>query len=151
MSVLNMSFMWHSGDDAVWDSIRHGHAGGGAAPAGQGGEEHPGVSSTQNSFPTCKNEVWLEKEEASFKKTFPWHAHLRLSSVQRNLICCAKKAGLMLFQFPEHLELWRLGESDGHGEGRHKHTHYHYIHIIYYMISAFSFVSSGGWSADRDM
>lgn len=37
-------------------------------------------------------------------------------STQRNLVCCAKKAGLLLFQFPEHLELWRLGESVGHGE-----------------------------------
>uniref|UniRef100_A0A673ZEQ6 UTP4 small subunit processome component n=1 Tax=Salmo trutta TaxID=8032 RepID=A0A673ZEQ6_SALTR len=34
----------------------------------------------------------------------------------RNLVFCAKKAGLLLFQFPGQLELWRLGESDGHGE-----------------------------------
>uniref|UniRef100_A0A4W5PQ16 UTP4 small subunit processome component n=1 Tax=Hucho hucho TaxID=62062 RepID=A0A4W5PQ16_9TELE len=34
----------------------------------------------------------------------------------RNLVSCAKKAGLLLFQFPGQLELWRLGESDGHGE-----------------------------------
>uniref|UniRef100_A0A665VB57 Uncharacterized protein n=1 Tax=Echeneis naucrates TaxID=173247 RepID=A0A665VB57_ECHNA len=33
-----------------------------------------------------------------------------------SLVCCAKKSGLLLFQFPEHLELWRLGESDGHGK-----------------------------------
>uniref|UniRef100_A0A8C8MGK1 Cirhin n=1 Tax=Oncorhynchus tshawytscha TaxID=74940 RepID=A0A8C8MGK1_ONCTS len=32
----------------------------------------------------------------------------------RNLVFCAKKAGLLLFQFPGQLELWRLGESDGH-------------------------------------
>ncbi len=25
---------------------------------------------------------------------------------------CAKKSGLMLFQYPGHLELWRLGESE---------------------------------------
>uniref|UniRef100_A0A4W5RDS0 UTP4 small subunit processome component n=1 Tax=Hucho hucho TaxID=62062 RepID=A0A4W5RDS0_9TELE len=37
----------------------------------------------------------------------------------RNLVSCAKKAGLLLFQFPGQLELWRLGDSDGHGE---KHT-----------------------------
>lgn len=35
---------------------------------------------------------------------------------QRSLACCAKKAGLLLFQFPGHLELWRVGESDGNGE-----------------------------------
>ncbi|KAM9351645.1 U3 small nucleolar RNA-associated protein 4 homolog [Symphorus nematophorus] len=34
----------------------------------------------------------------------------------RSLVCCAKKAGLLLFQFPDHLELWRVGESDGHGK-----------------------------------
>lgn len=33
----------------------------------------------------------------------------------RSLACCAKKAGLLLFQFPGHLELWRVGESDGNG------------------------------------
>ncbi|XP_062860851.1 U3 small nucleolar RNA-associated protein 4 homolog [Trichomycterus rosablanca] len=33
----------------------------------------------------------------------------------RRLVSCAKKAGLLLFQYPSHLELWRLGESDGHG------------------------------------
>uniref|UniRef100_A0A8C7VLG0 UTP4 small subunit processome component n=1 Tax=Oncorhynchus mykiss TaxID=8022 RepID=A0A8C7VLG0_ONCMY len=36
---------------------------------------------------------------------------------QRNLVSCAKKAGLLLFQFPGQLELWRLGDSDGH-DGR---------------------------------
>lgn len=99
----------------VWNPIRHGHPGGSASPAGQGGKEHPGVSAAQNSFPTCKKPVTRKRERRSW--LFPWqHAYLCLSSVQRNLICCAKKAGLMLFQFPEHLELWRLGESDGHGE-----------------------------------
>uniref|UniRef100_A0A673YZM2 UTP4 small subunit processome component n=1 Tax=Salmo trutta TaxID=8032 RepID=A0A673YZM2_SALTR len=34
----------------------------------------------------------------------------------RNLVSCAKKAGLLLFQFPGQLELWRLGDSDGHGK-----------------------------------
>ncbi|XP_061533384.1 U3 small nucleolar RNA-associated protein 4 homolog isoform X1 [Phycodurus eques] len=34
----------------------------------------------------------------------------------RSLVCCAKKSGLLLFQFPDHLELWRLGESEGHGK-----------------------------------
>ncbi|XP_064169648.1 U3 small nucleolar RNA-associated protein 4 homolog [Anguilla rostrata] len=33
----------------------------------------------------------------------------------RSLVSCAKQAGLLLFQFPAHLELWRLGESDAHG------------------------------------
>ncbi|XP_077372465.1 U3 small nucleolar RNA-associated protein 4 homolog [Festucalex cinctus] len=35
---------------------------------------------------------------------------------QRNLVCYANKSGLLLFQFPDHLELWRLGESEGHGK-----------------------------------
>lgn len=34
----------------------------------------------------------------------------------RGLVCCAKKEGLLLFKFPDHLELWRVGESDGHGK-----------------------------------
>ncbi|XP_037110960.1 U3 small nucleolar RNA-associated protein 4 homolog [Syngnathus acus] len=34
----------------------------------------------------------------------------------RSLVSCAKKSGLLLFQFPDHLELWRLGESEGHGK-----------------------------------
>ncbi|XP_020311894.1 U3 small nucleolar RNA-associated protein 4 homolog [Oncorhynchus kisutch] len=34
----------------------------------------------------------------------------------RNLVSCAKKVGLLLFQFPGQLELWRLGDSDGHGK-----------------------------------
>ncbi|KAM4572937.1 U3 small nucleolar RNA-associated protein 4 homolog [Odontesthes bonariensis] len=34
----------------------------------------------------------------------------------RNLVGCSQKAGLLLFQFPDHLELWRLGESDAHGK-----------------------------------
>uniref|UniRef100_A0A8C7C897 UTP4 small subunit processome component n=1 Tax=Oncorhynchus kisutch TaxID=8019 RepID=A0A8C7C897_ONCKI len=55
----------------------------------------------------------------------------------RNLVFCAKKAGLLLFQFPGQLELWRLGESDGHGEnlthmdgkremGKYSQYHAHY-------------------------
>ncbi|KAF3689278.1 U3 small nucleolar RNA-associated protein 4 -like protein [Channa argus] len=46
------------------------------------------------------------QESALRKMAFP----------HRSLVCCAKKVGLLLFQFPEHLELWRLGESDGHGK-----------------------------------
>lgn len=34
----------------------------------------------------------------------------------RSLVRCAKKAGLLLFQFASHLEVWRVGESDGHGK-----------------------------------
>uniref|UniRef100_A0A673M8G9 U3 small nucleolar RNA-associated protein 4 homolog n=1 Tax=Sinocyclocheilus rhinocerous TaxID=307959 RepID=A0A673M8G9_9TELE len=34
----------------------------------------------------------------------------------RRLVACARKSGLMLFQYPGHLELWRLGESEGKGE-----------------------------------
>uniref|UniRef100_A0A672R6J7 U3 small nucleolar RNA-associated protein 4 homolog n=1 Tax=Sinocyclocheilus grahami TaxID=75366 RepID=A0A672R6J7_SINGR len=33
----------------------------------------------------------------------------------RRLVSCARKSGLMLFQYPGHLELWRLGESEGKG------------------------------------
>uniref|UniRef100_A0A8D0AU24 UTP4 small subunit processome component n=1 Tax=Sander lucioperca TaxID=283035 RepID=A0A8D0AU24_SANLU len=40
----------------------------------------------------------------------------KMTLPHRSLVCCAKKAGLLLFQFPDHLELWRLGESDGHGD-----------------------------------
>lgn len=36
-------------------------------------------------------------------------------TVQRSLVSCARKTGLLLFQYPAHLELWRLGESDGTG------------------------------------
>ncbi|TKS73737.1 U3 small nucleolar RNA-associated protein 4 -like protein [Collichthys lucidus] len=40
----------------------------------------------------------------------------KIAFPHRNLVCCAKKAGLLLFQFSDHLELWRIGESDGHGK-----------------------------------
>ncbi|KAI5623877.1 U3 small nucleolar RNA-associated protein 4-like, partial [Silurus asotus] len=33
----------------------------------------------------------------------------------RSLVSCAKKTGVLLFQYPSHLELWRLGESEGTG------------------------------------
>nr|XP_057931377.1 U3 small nucleolar RNA-associated protein 4 homolog [Doryrhamphus excisus] len=46
-------------------------------------------------------------QEASLRKIMFPH---------RSLVSCAKKLGLLLFQFPDHLELWRLGESDGHGK-----------------------------------
>ncbi|XP_028286790.1 U3 small nucleolar RNA-associated protein 4 homolog [Parambassis ranga] len=39
----------------------------------------------------------------------------KIAFPHRSLVCCAKKAGLLLFQFSDHLELWRLGESDGQG------------------------------------
>ncbi|KAJ0069514.1 hypothetical protein NL108_008453, partial [Boleophthalmus pectinirostris] len=34
----------------------------------------------------------------------------------KSLVSCAKKSGLLLFQFPDHLEVWRLGESEGYGK-----------------------------------
>ncbi|XP_041852001.1 U3 small nucleolar RNA-associated protein 4 homolog [Melanotaenia boesemani] len=40
----------------------------------------------------------------------------RIAFPHRSLVGCAKKAGLLLFQFSDHLEVWRLGESDGHGK-----------------------------------
>ncbi|XP_031420781.1 U3 small nucleolar RNA-associated protein 4 homolog isoform X2 [Clupea harengus] len=33
----------------------------------------------------------------------------------RRLVSCAKKAQLLLFQYPSHLELWRLGEGEEEG------------------------------------
>uniref|UniRef100_A0A6Q2YNC7 UTP4 small subunit processome component n=1 Tax=Esox lucius TaxID=8010 RepID=A0A6Q2YNC7_ESOLU len=40
----------------------------------------------------------------------------RIHFPHRNLVSCAQKARLLLLQFPGQLELWRLGESDGHGK-----------------------------------
>lgn len=40
----------------------------------------------------------------------------KIAFPHRSLVGCAKKAGLLLFQFPGHLELWKLGESEGHGK-----------------------------------
>uniref|UniRef100_A0AAR2LRA0 Anaphase-promoting complex subunit 4 WD40 domain-containing protein n=1 Tax=Pygocentrus nattereri TaxID=42514 RepID=A0AAR2LRA0_PYGNA len=40
----------------------------------------------------------------------------------RRLVSCARKAGLLLFQYPGHLELWRLGESEGNGERKRENT-----------------------------
>ncbi|XP_023682827.2 U3 small nucleolar RNA-associated protein 4 homolog [Paramormyrops kingsleyae] len=37
----------------------------------------------------------------------------------RPLVSCAAKAGLLLFQFPVQLELWRLGEGEGPGRPGH--------------------------------
>lgn len=43
-------------------------------------------------------------------------------SEQKPLVDCAHRAGLLLFQFTDHLELWRLGESEGQGEDTEKQT-----------------------------
>ncbi|XP_056273424.1 U3 small nucleolar RNA-associated protein 4 homolog [Pseudoliparis swirei] len=53
----------------------------------------------------------LDKVEKNTQES----AMRRVAFPHRSLVSCAKKAGLLLFQFPDHLELWRLGESDGHG------------------------------------
>lgn len=45
------------------------------------------------------------RESALRKITFP----------HRSLVSCAKTVGQLLFQFREHLEVWRVGESEGHG------------------------------------
>ncbi|KAM9854320.1 U3 small nucleolar RNA-associated protein 4 homolog [Aulostomus maculatus] len=50
------------------------------------------------------------------EKNSPESALRKIAFPHRSLVCCAKKAGLLLFQFPDHLELWRLGESEGHGK-----------------------------------
>ncbi|XP_067276363.1 U3 small nucleolar RNA-associated protein 4 homolog [Pseudorasbora parva] len=42
-------------------------------------------------------------------------ALLKINFPHRSLVSCARKSGLMLFQYPAHLELWRLGESEGQG------------------------------------
>ncbi|KAI4904474.1 hypothetical protein NFI96_015128 [Prochilodus magdalenae] len=42
----------------------------------------------------------------------PDHTLRKVQFPHRSLVSCAKKAGLLLFQYPGHLELWRLGESD---------------------------------------
>ncbi|XP_072278682.1 U3 small nucleolar RNA-associated protein 4 homolog [Pyxicephalus adspersus] len=45
--------------------------------------------------------------EAALRKiTFP----------HRNLVSCAQASRLLLFQFPDHLELWRLGHTDQSGK-----------------------------------
>lgn len=40
----------------------------------------------------------------------------KIAFPHRSLVSCAQRAGLLLFQFPDHLELWRLGDSDGQGK-----------------------------------
>ncbi|KAM9754844.1 LOW QUALITY PROTEIN: U3 small nucleolar RNA-associated protein 4 homolog [Menidia menidia] len=54
----------------------------------------------------------LDKVEKNSQES----AQRKILFPHRSLVCCAKKAGLLLFQFPDHLELWRLGESDGPGK-----------------------------------
>ncbi|XP_056908161.1 U3 small nucleolar RNA-associated protein 4 homolog [Takifugu flavidus] len=46
------------------------------------------------------------RESALRKMTFP----------HRSLVSCAKKVGMLLFQFPDHLEVWSVGESEGQGK-----------------------------------
>lgn len=38
---------------------------------------------------------------------------------QRCLVSCARTARLLLFQYPQHLELWRLGTTNFFGEDAH--------------------------------
>uniref|UniRef100_A0A8C4ZZD9 UTP4 small subunit processome component n=1 Tax=Gadus morhua TaxID=8049 RepID=A0A8C4ZZD9_GADMO len=56
--------------------------------------------------PFMEKVVKGSKESAPCKITFP----------HRSLVSCGKKAGILLFQFPERLEVWRLGESNENGE-----------------------------------
>ncbi|KAI1904579.1 hypothetical protein AGOR_G00007080 [Albula goreensis] len=53
----------------------------------------------------------MDKVEIKSQDTAPRKIHFP----HRRLVSCAEQAGLLLFQFPAHLEVWRLGESDGHG------------------------------------
>lgn len=43
-------------------------------------------------------------------------AFRKISFPHRRFVSCAKKAKLLLFQFPDHLELWRLGSTDVTGK-----------------------------------
>lgn len=54
----------------------------------------------------------LEKVEKNTQES----ALRKIVYPHRSLVSCGKKAGMLLFQFQDHLELWRLGESDGHGK-----------------------------------
>ncbi|KAM8947667.1 U3 small nucleolar RNA-associated protein 4 homolog isoform 2-T2 [Pelodytes ibericus] len=50
-------------------------------------------------------------------QTKSYEAALRqITYPHRHLASCAHSARLLLFQFPEHLELWRLGKSEGTGK-----------------------------------
>lgn len=40
----------------------------------------------------------------------------KIAFPSKSLVHCAKKVGLLLFQFSDHLEVWRLGECEGHGK-----------------------------------
>lgn len=53
----------------------------------------------------------LHKIDVKTRDTAPRNIHFP----HRSLVSCARKAGLILFQYPNHLELWRLGESDSNG------------------------------------
>ncbi|KAM4605834.1 U3 small nucleolar RNA-associated protein 4 homolog [Discoglossus pictus] len=49
-------------------------------------------------------------------QTKSYEAALRkIAYPHRQLVSCAQGARLLLFQFPEHLELWRLGRCEGSG------------------------------------
>ncbi|XP_068115701.1 U3 small nucleolar RNA-associated protein 4 homolog isoform X2 [Hyperolius riggenbachi] len=51
--------------------------------------------------------IQVKSYEAALRKiTFP----------HRHLVSCAQASGLLLFQFPEHLELWRLGHTNQSGK-----------------------------------
>ncbi|XP_018412829.1 PREDICTED: U3 small nucleolar RNA-associated protein 4 homolog [Nanorana parkeri] len=51
--------------------------------------------------------IKVKSYEAALRKiTFPHH----------HLVSCAQASRLLLFQFPDHLELWRLGQTDQSGK-----------------------------------
>lgn len=51
--------------------------------------------------------IKVKSYEAALRKiTFP----------HRHLVSCAQASRLLLFQFPDHLELWRLGQTDQSGK-----------------------------------
>ncbi|KAM6946210.1 U3 small nucleolar RNA-associated protein 4 homolog [Aplochiton taeniatus] len=54
----------------------------------------------------------LEKAEKNTQES----ALRKIVFPHRSLVSCGKKAGVLLLQFPGHLELWRLGESQGNGK-----------------------------------
>lgn len=69
---------------------------------------HPGASGTPGHFgfgPALSARLRGSCQSAHF-------------CMQRRLVSCARKARLLLFQFSQHLELWRLGSTDETGESQ---------------------------------
>lgn len=57
LCIITFAPCWRWEPDDVCNSVRYGHSAGSATPAGEGWEEHSGVSTLQNRFPTCEYTV----------------------------------------------------------------------------------------------